>query len=304
MAQTGLRMMPTSPLPPLKSRTVGFPQYGFKASMSDRAFLNGVSVKPAPGIPSLPFSLLPSFARVLLRGRPGSVSRSTQASTCRCAGELLLPTPGALGSGPSYVVSIHHCLIRPHAPVPQARCDFAFTLIRNAFAVRERLGDPRDLPYFRLPYFPYMPSTLPRWSTVPSRVILTRRFQASSNSYRVANHYLPPLPAIPDGAFYFGAASFSLFSRPACLPSPPGWLRQDETTYLSPCLLRYLVTPAFGAVRHRTALGIRLDGRTGNLPSSGLSPDKLRQLVRLHTNICCEPGGAAFLSWRMVISRV
>ena len=131
--------------------------------MSDSAFLNGVSVKPAPGIPSLPFSLLPSFARLLLRGRPGSVSRSTQASTCRCAGEPLLPTPGALGSGPSYVVSIHHRLIRPHAPVPQACCDFAFTLRRNAFAVRERLGDPCDLPYFRLPYFPYMPSTLPRW---------------------------------------------------------------------------------------------------------------------------------------------
>ena len=27
---------------------------------------------------------------------------------------------------------------------------------------------------------------------------------------------------------------------------------------------------------------VRLDGRTGNLPSSGLAPDKLQQLVRLH----------------------
>jgi hypothetical protein len=34
-ARTGLRMMPTSPRPPLKSRTVSFPQYGFKAGMSD-----------------------------------------------------------------------------------------------------------------------------------------------------------------------------------------------------------------------------------------------------------------------------
>jgi len=39
-------------------------------------------------------------------------------------------------------------------PVPRARCDFTFTLIRNAFAVRERRGDPRDLPYFRYPAFP------------------------------------------------------------------------------------------------------------------------------------------------------
>jgi hypothetical protein len=42
---------------------VGFPQYGFKASMSDSAFLNGVSVKPAPGIPSPLSSLPPPFAR-------------------------------------------------------------------------------------------------------------------------------------------------------------------------------------------------------------------------------------------------
>ncbi len=62
MARTGLRMMPTSPSPPLKFRTAGFPRYGFKASISDRAFLNSCSVKPAPSIPSLLLSLPPSFA--------------------------------------------------------------------------------------------------------------------------------------------------------------------------------------------------------------------------------------------------
>ena len=35
-----------------------------------------------------------------------------------------------------------------------------------------------------------------------------------------------------------------------------------------------IVTPAFGIVRRRTVLGVRLEGRTGNLPSSGLSPDQ------------------------------
>ena len=54
-------MMPTFPSPPLKFRTAGFPRYGFKASMSDRAFLNGVSVKPAPGIPLA----APQFASAL-----------------------------------------------------------------------------------------------------------------------------------------------------------------------------------------------------------------------------------------------
>jgi hypothetical protein len=31
-------MMPTFPLPSLKFRTAGFPQYGFKAGVSDKAF--------------------------------------------------------------------------------------------------------------------------------------------------------------------------------------------------------------------------------------------------------------------------
>jgi hypothetical protein len=37
-ARSGLRMIPTFPLPSLKFRTAGFPQYGFKAGRSDRAF--------------------------------------------------------------------------------------------------------------------------------------------------------------------------------------------------------------------------------------------------------------------------
>ena len=70
--------------------------------------------------------------------------------------------------------------------------------------------------------------------------------------------------------------------RPARSPCPPDWLRRDEVTCASPRLLRCIVTPASDAARCRTALGVRLDGRTGNLPSSGLSPDKSQQLVRLH----------------------
>ena len=70
--------------------------------------------------------------------------------------------------------------------------------------------------------------------------------------------------------------------RPARLPSPPGWLRRDEV------ILRFIppsediVIPAFGVARCRTTLGIRLDGRTGNLPSSRLSLDQSQQLVRQH----------------------
>ena len=41
-------MMPLFPLPSLKFRTVGFPEYGFKAGMSDGAFPSQRPLKPAP----------------------------------------------------------------------------------------------------------------------------------------------------------------------------------------------------------------------------------------------------------------
>src|SRR5213078_4491459 len=63
MARTGLRMMPTSPSPSLKFRTAGFPRYGFKASLSGRAFPNASAVKPAPGIPVCAPGLHRPFAR-------------------------------------------------------------------------------------------------------------------------------------------------------------------------------------------------------------------------------------------------
>jgi hypothetical protein len=51
-------------------------------------------------------------------------------------------------------------LNRPHPPHSQAHRDFAAQrLIRDAFAVRERLGDPRVVPSFRCRFLPDMPSS-------------------------------------------------------------------------------------------------------------------------------------------------
>jgi len=282
IARTGLRMMPTSPSPPLKSRTVGFPQYGFKASMSDSAFPNGVSVKPAPGIPSLSFSLLPSFARVHLRGRPDSVSRSAQASTCRCAGGSP-PYP----RGPWLRFEL--CCLDPSSPNTTPCASPAGTLRLRFYTYTQRLrcaGAPRRpagpsllslavLSIHAVDPTPVVHRVLPLYSHGDSRFprIVT---ESPTTPSRLCQQF-------PTGHLFRGCIVLFIL-RPACLPSPPDWLRHGETTCISPCLLRYIVTPAFGAVRHRTALGVRLDGRTGNLPSSGLSPDKLRQLVRLHNN--------------------
>jgi hypothetical protein len=59
VARIGLRMMPTFPPLPLKSRTAGFPQYGFKADISDGAFPSTTSssrraVCSRPSCTSLP----------------------------------------------------------------------------------------------------------------------------------------------------------------------------------------------------------------------------------------------------------
>ena len=51
-------------------------------------------------------------------------------------------------------------LNRPHPPHSQVHRDFtACRLIRDAFAVRERLGDPRAVPGFRCSFLPGMPSS-------------------------------------------------------------------------------------------------------------------------------------------------
>jgi len=114
---------------------------------------------------------------------------------------------------------------------------------------------------------PHVPPTLPRWvrwSLPLSTASGTRLPRITSESPPTA----PSLPAIPDGGPFRGCIVRVLL-RPVRLPGPPGWLRRG----VLPRLLRYRVTPAFGTGRRRAVLGVRLDGRTGNLPSSGLAPD-------------------------------
>ncbi len=179
MARTGLRMMPTSPSPPLKFRTAGFPQYGLKASMSDRAFLENSMVKPAPGIPTQLPSLPPSFARLPLKGRPGSVSRSGQGSSCRCSGDMTPIPRGPWLRFELYCLDPSRLTTTPSAS-PAGTLRFRSSLIRNAFAVRERLGGLRDLPYFRCCSFQACHRPYPGGPLLLLSRFLSQRFQASS----------------------------------------------------------------------------------------------------------------------------
>ena len=163
----------------------------------------------------------PSHASIT-DGPPGSESGPSHASACSCARGLRLSTPGVLGSDPSSVVSIHPRLLRPHAPVPQARCDFASRLYAApslcgsasathgtfptfATVLSVHVADPIPVAHRALPLYSHGDSRLPR--TINESPPTT-----------------PSLPAISDGLFHFGTASFALcYKLHVCLALLTGY---------------------------------------------------------------------------------
>ena len=145
MARTGLRMMPTFPSPPLKFRTAGFPQYGFKAGLSEGAF-------PArrPIVAPLWFASLLRAPRFQTCLSPRCVGAVVRLSAAIRASVVALPQGSSLRSGlfcpgPS-------TLNRPHPPQWRAHLDFAaLRFIRDALAVHVPLclGDPPLVLSFR-----------------------------------------------------------------------------------------------------------------------------------------------------------
>ena len=79
-----------------------------------------------------------------------------------------------------------------------------------------------------LPLSPHVPSTVTPVGPWHPPVVLVPRYQASSISERVATHEYPPLPAILDGD-RFRRCIVRVMLRPACLPSPPDWLRRHAS---------------------------------------------------------------------------
>jgi hypothetical protein len=69
-------MMPTFPRSSLSFRTAGFPQYGWKAGLSDGAFPYVAQLKPAPGIRCSSSSLRPSFVHFVAASIGTALSRA------------------------------------------------------------------------------------------------------------------------------------------------------------------------------------------------------------------------------------
>jgi hypothetical protein len=237
--------------------------------MSDPACPNRPEVKPSPSMPSRRVEFT-----VILRVPPGYGTHRTPVwSPHGQSGGVFAPRRAADPRGPrlrpGYAVPALIAYTTPCASLGGTRRFHGSSpLIPRALAGRARRKRPPRPSLLSLPCCPHVPLPLRRW--VRRRLPLwsdgdTRLPRIISGSPPTT----PSLPAMPDG-LAFRRCSLCFMLRPARLPSPPGWPRRRDT----PPPSEDRVTPALGAGRHRPALEVRLDGRTGNLPSSGLSPDQ------------------------------
>ena len=234
--------MPTFPRSPLSFRTAGFPQYGWKAGLSDGAFPGVTQLKSAPDIRCLTAGLHPPFVYLVVQRLP-ALSRDADSIVHRHDVESpLLPQGSSLL--PELCCLRPSSLNRPHPPHSQAHRDFtARRLIRNVFAVRERLGDPRVVPSFHCTFLPDMPPS----TTSGSSDIVSSTSQCRHGLRRgLTGSTLPILPQ-----------SDSRGRSISGLPNSP--LLRPVSLLASPCRIRPGLLPA-----HRRLL---LSGfRTGRSP--------------------------------------
>ena len=236
-----------SPSSPLKFRTAGFPQYGLK-SRPFRASLP-VSRLDAPS-PTLGYV-------VLFLPSPWASARLITGS----------PSPSRIGR--------HDPRVLRSARVLMSTSIIA-TTTRSAGLPRP--ADFTGLAYTAGPVATDRPSfhcrtfraCRPPYAGGPVRVSRCRpgRCQASPCPKRVAAHNAAS--ASDTRRCLFTTLQGSLHAAARALASHPGLASG------------YFVERAFRATRRRMALRSKLDGRTGNLPSPGLSPGRSRQLSWLH----------------------
>ena len=233
MARTGLRMMPTFPSPPLKFRTSGFPQYGFKASLSDRACPADIPVKPAPGMPAPSTSLPRPFARVGHRKMPWlcvQVDRAPPRAAVREA-----PAPLPQGSLAPARVLLSRAIVAYSNPIRQSRRHAGISRPRRLYPAPSLCGSASAT----RETFPTFPAALSLRAVDPTPVgprprpvVVRPRCQASSRCDRVATHMARLCQLYLTGDV-FRRCIVRVMLRPVVLPGPPDWLRRVATTSAS-----------------------------------------------------------------------
>jgi len=191
--------------------------------------ISGLSLLPAFAVRH-PVCIRPSctsWSRRLSRTAPGRGLDSTPPWW------VTSPPPQGPSLGSGLFCPGPSSLNRPHPPHSQAHRDFtAWRLIRDAFAVRERLGDPRAVPGFRCSFLPGMPSS----PTPGSPTSNVPEFRCRHGLHRLTtSSALPKLPqSVPRGfriswLLWFASATACQVARPPARirlghPSPRGLL--------------------------------------------------------------------------------
>src|ERR1039458_3437824 len=140
-------------------------------------------------------------------------------------------------SGPGCSVPVPSSLNRPHPPHSRAHRDFtAWRLIRDAFAVRERLGDPRVVPNFHCTFLPGMPSSPTPGSPTSICSRTSMPTWPSPFDHRLGTPKIPAIRSTRASHFVASLVRFR-YGLPGC--SPP---YTDQTGSPS---LRGLLLPGF-----------------------------------------------------------
>jgi len=141
------------PAPPLKFRTAGFPQYGFKRNTPPRPSPVDQKVKRMTRIPSFPMNLYAAVVHL----RPSPVALRLQEQS---GGPF---RPEALGSPAGCAVPPGRRLLRPHPPL-SASPPGLFISSRRVFVLRSDSDGYREVPQFTPRVSHTVPSSVPRQS--------------------------------------------------------------------------------------------------------------------------------------------
>ena len=242
MARTGLRMMPTFPSSPLRFRTASFPRYGSKASLSDGPFPWCAAVKLAPSMPARRHSLHRPSPATTTASLNGSASIPTRASARRCSRGLASLPQGSLAP---VRVMLSRSISAYYDPIRQSR-RHATTSRHCRLYVAPSLCGSAEATHETFPTFATVLSTRAVDPTPVVRRPVPLCWTGDARLPPRNTESPPPLPASasnPRRTLVFRRCIVRFMLRPACLPSPPDWLRQSEVTCASLRLLRTLSSP-------------------------------------------------------------
>jgi len=238
--------------------------------MSTGAFHRDTKLKPTPGIPSGPRSLRPAFARDRVApgcGRCVPPGRHCHAPLCERPQPLYPRGPWLRSEvcclAPSWLTTTPSVSL---AGTQRFRGRAVYTSRLRCAGAPRRPARPSLL---SLTFCTCVPSTIRRWvrDAVP---LLVRVAMPGFLDFTTSRHPRDPsLPAIPDGKWNFGAASFALCYGPlVCLALLTGY-RADGITCVPSIRSQDFVTPAFGIRSSPTGAGSQARWANGKSPIVG-----------------------------------